>query len=191
MFSTIAAKIRHLIEENLKSGTDIFTYGSSDIFTLTELNISAVTTVFKNDVELDSGDWSYDSDTNKLTLSVSGVSSGDVIQVDYTYYPNYSLAELQNYIQASILQLSINNFKTFVVNSTNINPEPTEREQNLIAAIAGILIRPGNITYRLPDITYTVPSTSLTKEEMIRKVIGIYKKDSHGIFNLIDSQRYI
>ena len=112
--TTLTTLVRYLLGDILTSMSpgDIFTYSTSSVFTLSETNISSVTTILKNDVELGSGDYTYDSDTNKVTISAS-LTSGDTIEIRYTYYPNYSDSEIQSYIYASIVHLSINNFYNF------------------------------------------------------------------------------
>lgn len=183
--SNIETLVRNLIEDNSQSMIpgDLFTYESSSVFTLTESNAISVTSVIHNDEELASGDYSYDSDTNKVTVSAS-LTAGDTIEVQYTYYPNYSSTEIQNYIKAALVHLSINNYYDFEVSDSTIYPEPEYREKNLIAFIAATLIKPDNQSYRLPDITINVPA-SLPTNDMIRKAVKIFKHDTHGIFEIL------
>ena len=181
----IISKVRNLIGDNLTTVSDIFTYGSSAIFTLTESNVSAVTDVYRNDVS--SGVvHTYSSTTKKVTIS-STLTSGDSIKIEYTAYQNYSTTELTAYIQAALIHLSINNYYNFEYDSTNneIYPIPESKEENLIAIVTSLLINPDNRTIRLPDLTISIPA-DLPTDQKISKTIARYKKDSHGIFTILD-----
>ena len=101
--SNIENLVRYIINDNSETQTDEFTYASSDVFTLTESNVIAVTSVSKNDVALGSGDYSFDSDTNKITLTSGVGSAGDTIEAIYTCYVNYSSTEIQNYINSTVI----------------------------------------------------------------------------------------
>lgn len=194
-FATIRSKIRNLLNENAKSGSDIFTYGSSRIFSISEENIVNITEVYINDVALgESGaGWSYSSVSNKVTIA-AGVSltAGDTIQIDYSYYANYSNDELDGYSKSSLSYLAVYQYKTFEVDSDDINPEPTEAEENLIALIARIVIRPDNQEIRLPDMSILPPRTaSITTEQMIQTAIASFKKDTHGLFEMINTNKFV
>ena len=176
--ANIETLVRYLLDDPSTSQKDIFTYENSSIFTLTEDNVISVSTLFINDVEQDTSLWSYDSDTGKVTVSTS-MTTGDTVEINYTYYPNYSSSIVQNYVQGALVHISANNYKDFIVVSSTIYPEPTTREENLIATVASLLINPDNKSYRLPDVMVNVPS-DLPTSEKIRRAIVIFKKDSHG-----------
>lgn len=183
--TTIRNRIRFLLGDVAITSSDIFTYGSSDVFTLSEPNISSVDYIERNNTNLDSsGNWSYASTHQRVTL-LSASTAGDTIEIFYTYFPNYSNTELDNYIQGALIHLSINNYYNYTYDSTAVAifPEPLQHEENLIAMITAILIRPDNKSYRLPDITVTVPD-DLPVDQKINKLIGIFKHDSHGEFFL-------
>lgn len=179
----ITAQVRYLINDLPKSGIDIFTYGSSAVFTLTECNPIAITDVSVNDTT--SGvSYSYNTSTHKVTLT-SSLLSGDTVEVDYTFYQNYSDSEIQNYIYAATYHLSNNNYKKFYIESANyIYPDPHDREVHLIAAITALLINPDNKTVRLPDMTISVPK-DLPTHDKISRMISIFKKNSHGIIGTL------
>lgn len=181
--STITTIVRYLLNETAKSQVpgDNFTYSSSAIFTLTESNPIAISDVFVNE-DTSGVVYSFDSDTNKVTIT-SSLTSGDTVEIQYTYYPNYSDTEIENYIRYALVHLSICGYYTFEVGSDNaIYPEPEDNEKNLIAFITATLISPNNITYRLPDMTLQVPN-SMPTEDLIRKAVAIFKKGGfHGIF---------
>ena len=178
--TTIETLTRYLLDETAKTQVpgDIFTYGASSIFTLTETNAISVSDVLVND-ESSGVAYTYNSSTNKATIT-SSLTSGDTIEIQYSYYPNYSSNEIQNYVRASIVHLSVNGYYTFEIGSDSVvYPEPDENEKNLIALITAILIEPNNKTYRLPDITVQVPNP-LSKDDMIRKAISVFKLGSFG-----------
>lgn len=181
--SDITTKIRYLLGDISTTTTDAFTYTSSNIFTLTEDNAIAITTVFLNNSDLGASEVSFDSSTNKVTVSLTMIS-GDTVEVQYTYYPNYSDTLIEAYIRAALIHISTNNYKSFIEEATYIFPEPNTREQNLISLIAGLLIEPDNKTYRLPDLSMVVPK-DLPTHSKISKFISIFKKDSHGVFDVL------
>ena len=71
MLSQVRTKIRALIEDTAKSDFEAFTYTNSSVFILSESNILSIVEVSKNSSALGSGDYSYDSTTNKLTITGS------------------------------------------------------------------------------------------------------------------------
>lgn len=182
--STITTKIRQLTGDFSTNESDIFTYESSKVFTLTESNTIAITDVYVNGVS--SGvTHSYSSTTNKVTIT-SAMTSGDTVQVDYTCYKNYSDSELLQYIQSSLTHLSINNFYDYEYDSAtdDIYPGLEVREENLVASIASILINPDNKSLRLPNISISYPRDYPTNEK-IAKLIATFKRDKSGLFNLL------
>lgn len=182
--ASITTLVRYLLGDTAKSQVpgDIFTYDSSAVFTLSESNATAVTSVSVNDVS--SGvSYTYSSAKQTVTIS-SSLTSGDTIEIQYTYYPNYSDTEIQDYINAAIIHLSVNNFYDYTISNSNIYPDPTPAEQRLIAIVTGLLIEPDNKTYRLPDLTINVPK-DLPLHDKIRKAILINKINTHGTFDIL------
>ena len=79
---------------------------ASSIFTLTESNVISVSDILINDSS--SGvTYTYSSTRNKVSIT-SSLMSGDTVEIQYSYYPNYSSSEIANYIRSAIIQLSIN-----------------------------------------------------------------------------------
>ena len=180
--SDIETKVRYLINDISTTDTDIFTYTTSNVFTLTESNVISVSSVAVNDVT--SGvDYTYDSSTNQITIS-SSLSSGDVVKITYSYYPNYSSTEIKSYIYSALYYLSVFNYYTFSVEGDSVYPEPEDNEANLIAVITAILIEPDNKSYRLPNLSIIAPR-DLPKEEKIKRIVATFKKNSHGLFDII------
>jgi hypothetical protein len=183
--TSIILKIRHLIQDNSISTSDIFTYGSSKVFTLSESNVNSVVTVYRNDVSNSS--YTYNSTTKKVTYTGT-LTAGDTVQIDFTYYPNYSDTEIQSYIHSALVHLSNHNYEDFTVESGNsIYPELTPQEETLVALIASILIEPDNKTIKLPDIRIETPN-DLPTYDKIAKVISSFKHNIHGIFELLGDE---
>ncbi len=183
--STITTSVRYLVEDFslTQNPGDIFTYTTSAIFTLTEINPIAVTAVLVNDVNLGDSEYSFDSTTNKVTVSAS-LTSGDTVEIRYTYYPNYSDSVLEGWIRAAVIFLSVNQYYTFEVDSSdNFYPDVSDSQRNLVAFVASILIKPDNTNYRLPDISFAVPKT-LSTRDLVSKAVAIFKHDTHGNFQL-------
>jgi hypothetical protein len=182
--ASIATLVRYLLGDTTKTMLpgDIFTYDNSKVFTLSESNATAVTDVLVNDT---SSGVSYTYSITRQTVTVnSSLTSGDTVEVQYSYYPNYSDTEIQDYINATIIHLSVNNFYDFTISDSSIFPDPTPAEQRLIAIITALLIEPDNKTYRLPDLTINVPR-DLPLHDKIRKIILINKMNTHGTFDIL------
>lgn len=188
--SDIITKVRNITNERSKTDSDIRTFTSSYIFTLSEENIIDVTALLINDVNIsESGNWSYSSSTNKLTIEESGgptINSGDTVEIQYSYYPNYSDSEIEDYIRHSVFLIGVHGNINFEFHDDDISPEPTERDKNLIALVAGILMKPDNKSYRLPALTVTVPLNTMPTDEIVRKAIAAFKRNATGVFSLTD-----
>lgn len=173
MLDTLRKKIRGSVEDFTKSGFEIFEYINSVIFTLSEENIVSIVKVLKNGSELGSGEYSYDSSTNKIEILIT-LSSSDLIEVDYTYN-KYSDTELNGYIRAGLIWFSITNCcdKDFELEEDidAIVPTPNNRELDLIAIVTAITIRPNYSIYRLPNLTVRYPR-NINKEDKIQRIIS-------------------
>ena len=184
MLVKIYSKIRALIEDFITFDSEIFTYTTSSIFTLCESNVDEITGVFKNGVELGSGEWSYDSDTNKVTL-ITGLVFGDIIGVDFKFY-KYSNSELKKYVEGSLVWISIkaSSSKDYEVeDDDSIYPTPSNSDTDLISIISSILIKPNYNAYKLPNISVQYPR-NVNKEEKIEKLIQKYEAGL-GVNNVI------
>jgi len=178
-------KIRALVEDLEKTDTEVFPYENSGIFILQEENIQEITEATLNGVELNSGDYSFDSATNKLEITVSGLASGDIIEVVYTYY-KYSDTEIDGYIKASLIWLSIFDAteKDFEIEDGDIFPTPDNQEEDVIAIIASILIKPNYSEYRLPNLTVRYPR-KFSKEEKIERLLNRWTRGL-GVSDTLD-----
>lgn len=185
--TSIESKVRYLLNDTLKSdGKDIFEYTTSNVFTLTEALATSLIDegVLINDDVVSDSYISYDTSTQKVTITDTLVN-GDTVEINYNYYPRYSTSEIQNRIRSALIHLSVKNYYHYELISSTVYPEPTPQEENLIAMITAIILKPENKTYRLPDITINAPNSSLTTDDLISKTISLFKKNSHGIFSLV------
>ena len=179
MVDSIRTKIRALVTDISKSGFETFTYTTSNVFTVAQENIT-ITEVLKDSVPLDPTEYSFDSVTNKITItpeSGNALISGDIIEVDYTYY-KYSNSELNEYIRASLVWISVFSAEPAdyeldieSANTVTIDPTPDNQSADLISLVASILIKPDYSQYNLPNLKVVYPRT-MTKEVRIEKLIG-------------------
>ncbi len=184
--TTITTLVRYIIDDILSTGSDIETVetATSNIFTISEPNVVAVSDVLVNDVS--SGVvYTYSSSTNKVTIT-SSLSVDDTVEIQYTFYNNYSNTEIEAYIRSAVVHISINGYANFKIETEEFYPTPEENEKNLIAMIAGILIEPNNISYRLPDMSINVSKGALTTNDMIRKTIALFKGATGGMLGRFD-----
>ena len=185
----IKTKLRALVQDNEKSSVQPFEYSTSKIFTLTEPNVNSVSKVTINGNDLASGEtYVFDANTNTVTLTAD-LEEKDIITI-YFKYSNYSDTELTDYISSALTHLSVNGYTqagtVFTIASGNvIEPTPTEKDENLIALVASILIKPNFISYKLPTVSVTYPK-NLDIEDKIGKLIGRFKQTGVGIFDTID-----
>ena len=181
--ASIGLITRYLVDDLPTNAVDIFTYTTTPIFTLTESNPISITDVLVNG---HSSGVTYTTSADKTQVTItSHLNSLDIVEIDYTCYKNWSDTEIQGYVQAAIVHVSVNNIVTFKIVNNTMYPEPLDEQANLIAMIASILINPHNISYRMPDVAVTVPK-DLPTIDKVRKVIHTYKKDGPGVFYLTE-----
>jgi len=171
MLSEIRVKIRALVPDLSKNDFEPFVYQSGDtIFTLSESNINSILKVTKNGTELGTGEYSYDSTTNEIEILVA-LSASDVIIVKYSYY-KYSNTELNEYIRASLVWISIwgSCEEDYELEDDEIVPTPSNMHTDLMALISAILIQPDYTLYKLPNIQVNY-SRKMPKEERIKRLI--------------------
>lgn len=183
MLDILRGKIKALAEDFSKNSFEVFEYSTSSIFTIAQENIT-LTKVLKNGVELGSGTYSFDDDTNKITITES-LTSGDNIEVDYTYY-NHSNSILNEYIRAALVWLSSFSYceTDFELETTEIYPTPDNKTLDLIAIIASILVKPNYSEYNLPNLKVKYPR-SIPKDEKIRRIIQSFQQGL-GVNSIIE-----
>ena len=171
LITELRQKTRALAVDLSKKQTETFTYTSGDkVFVLQEENPTDIISVTKNGVALASGDYSYDTDTNELTISAT-LASGNIIVIKYVYY-KYSNSEIDEYIRGALTWISIYSHcdTDFEFEDDDVYPTPSSKEEDLISIISAILIKPNYSEYKLPNITVKYPRT-MDKETKIQKII--------------------
>ena len=176
----IIAFLRAILGDEIRNGVDMLQYNTSSVFSLSEPNTQTVVSVAVNDVT--SGiTYTYDSTEQKVTIT-SSLITDDIIEINNTYYSNYSDSELTGYIKHAMGYISVNQYADWEFkDDNNIYPTPTFAEQNLIAMVAAIIIDPENKSIRTPDFSITMKNP-MTTADMISKVIAIFKKSPAGIW---------
>lgn len=189
MLQTITSKVRYIIHDSLiSSSPEFFEYTTSKVFTLNGIQISSSTLkVYLNGTILNIANYTFDSASNKLIIIID-LTCGDIIEVRYDSYNKYSDTEILGYILSATYQLSINNYATFTYNETGgtLSPTPTEKEEIIIAVIAGTLIG-GNIeSYKTPEFSIDFNTrTNQSIDDKIKDIIAQADK-ALGILDYID-----
>lgn len=187
MISDIKTKIRAIIGDFSKVDFQVFSYTTSNIFSLIEQNITDINEVLVNGSALESGaDYSWSTTTNKITITGVTFVVDDNIEVNYDFN-QYSDTELTEYIRAALVWLSVLEFGEYEINGTEIYPQPSKKDENLIALVASILIKPNYISYKLPNVAVTYPENS-SKEERIQDLISAFKYGT-GVVGVVDTER--
>ena len=183
--SDITTFVRQLAEDfsRTQAPGDIFTYTTSAIFTLSEENVIAITDVFRNGTALTTSDWTFDSGTNKITITDSLIADDEIL-IQYTYY-KYSDTELNGYIRNALVFISVFGSceEDYELETDAIEPTPDNKTTDLIALIASILINPDWSSYKLPNVTVNYPKT-MTKEAKIEELISKFYR-SNGVWDMI------
>jgi len=179
MLDSIRTKIRALVTDNEKSGFETFLYTTTNIFTISQTNITIVQVLLNGE---ETEDYTFDSVTNKITITASGVTSSDVIEVDYTY-TKYSDTEIDSYVRSALVFVSVYtrnddfDFELEGESAGNMEIVPTmdSKTSDLISLVSSILIKPNYSSYNLPNLKVTYP-VKMTKEERIEKLIGKFNE---------------
>lgn len=182
MLTELYTKVKSLVGDFGKSSFEIFEYTTTNIFTIATNNIT-ITKVLINNVE--TSDYSFDSTTNKITISASGLASTDKLEVDYTYF-SYSDTELKEYIRAALVWISIyaKNEGDYEIEAESVYPTPDNATEDLIAIIASILIKPNYNRKSLSGGITIVYPKNMPKEKVIESLIIRYHRGI-GVTGLI------
>lgn len=196
--TSIITNIRGLIKDTKNAGgRDVFEYDSDPAFQLGEDFVdSSDIKVYQNNTLLDTDDWYYVSDTNRVTIDfqTSGLSltKGDIILITYGYYNKYSDSEIISYIAANLTRFSQRRYKKTFYMSTNNEivtrngVNPSVDEGNIIALITAIDIDPQNVDIRTPDFTISA-SEKMSKSEQIRKLFDQWLR-SFGVVDYLEKE---
>ena len=201
--SDVTTIIRGLIDDkNRIDGRDSYVYnGSDNVFTLTEDFPSESTiVVFQNSTQIDSQDFSYDSDNNQVTIefitSGESLNTDDNILITYDYFKKYSDTEIQGYLESSLVYFTQHQYKkTFEINDEDkivaVNcVAPTIDELYIIATVASILIDPQNIRINIPDLSLSAKRDKSDQQQIMETIRNFQNfmgtVDFELIKNLID-----
>jgi len=189
MLDNILIKVRALIEDIEKTDYEIFVYRNNNTFKLKQLNINELTSVRVNGEELGSGDYIWTPYNNEITIE-SSLATGDLIEIGYKLYYQYSNVELIEYVRSALVHISFNRYITFNLNFTNteIDPIPDSLDEDLIALITAMVIKPDYSSYRLPNLSVTYQKRNMDLDEKISKFIIKFQTQSkcYGIFKNIE-----
>jgi hypothetical protein len=176
--SNIIPVIRYFVKDQLTSdGDELFEYVGDSEFPLSEsFAVATSIQVYKNGTLVDTQDWSYNADTNIVTVSfiTSGQSfvDDDLIRITYNYYKKYSDTEIQGYLESSLAYFPQYKYKkVFYINSQDEvvaenDLDPTLSELYFICIIASILIDPQNIIVNTPEFKLTANRSASDQEQI-------------------------
>jgi len=185
--SSIITLIRGLIKDILSTGgRDVFQYDTDTSFKLSEPRVSSSTiNVYQNGTLLPATEWSYNSNTNKVTITC--VSSGysltaeDIINITFSFYEKYSDSEITSYISSNLTRFTQKRYKKrFYLSSsdevlTDNGENPTRSEGDLIAIITAIDIDPQNINIKTRDFSLS-SAENQSKSEQINYVFNQFAR---------------
>jgi hypothetical protein len=186
MFQKIRNKIRNIIQDNSKSSFETFIIEDGLSLPIAQDNVLSITNVTVQGTTIGSA-YSYDSENKIVTLESGMATTNDVVVVYFTY-TKYSNTELDGFILSALSYLDIFTYPTsFLAESgnTDLVPIPSIKEQNLIAMVASILIKPDFNQYQTSSVNVKYPRT-MTKEKRIEDLIAKFKFSKVGITGTID-----
>jgi len=166
----INTKIRGLVADISKSDFQAYTYTTSAVFRIAVPNATA-TSILVNGAAITASDWSYNSTTQDVTIT-SSLTAGDAVVINFTYY-KFSDTELEGYIVAALVYYSIYSFSSdedYEVENSTIYPTPSNVQEDMIALIASILIKPNWSLYRTPTLEVRYPA-NIDKDEKIYMLV--------------------
>ncbi len=170
MLTKLTIKIRALITDLISTDFQTYEYVTSSVFTVALPN-ATVTSVLQNGVTLGSGEWSYNTSSQEVTITAS-LTSGDAIQINFSYY-QYSATEIKEYIRAALVYMDAFDYDSdedYEMETDDIYPIPSNRDEDVMALIASILIKPNYNEYRTPTLLVRYPRT-MDKDEKIKRII--------------------
>ena len=179
MLDNIREKIRALVQDGQKSGFETFVYGLTNIFTVASSNIGIVKVLLDGN---ETDDYTFDIDTNKITITASGIGISSIIEVDYLYY-KYSDTEIDSFIRSALVFISIYSHSDEFnyelegesVGDMEIVPTMDSHIGDLVSLVSSILIKPNWVSYKLPNLSVVYP-VKMSKEERIEKLIGRFNE---------------
>ena len=199
--TNIIRQVRGLIKDTLDStGRKVYIYYTDNKFLLpTSFVDSSTIQVYQNGDLLDTQDWSYSSTTNTVTISFittgKSLTSGDNIEIKFSYYAKYSDAELTDYIESSLLYFTQKRYKKlFYMDSNDViktynGDNPTKEEEYIIALISSINVDPQNVSLRTKECSMSAIE-SKSKSEQMDAVFSNWLKSTGTIEFFEDDNNY-
>jgi hypothetical protein len=178
--NTIIKPIRGLIKDTGKTVRNAFEFVTDTSFKLSDVNVDESSIkVFVNGTDITDANWSFNEDTNKVTIS-STLTEGDTVIIVFVCYEKYSNAEIASYIEANLVRFTQKRYKkTFSIEDDEIIDEdgesPTQAEGNVIAIITAIDIDPQNVEIRTRDFTVTATENK-SKSEQFNEVFAQFDR---------------
>jgi hypothetical protein len=178
--NTIIKPIRGLIKDTGKTVRNAFEYVSDSSFKLSDANVDDSTIkVFVNGADITDANWSFNEDTNKVTIS-STLTEGDTVIIVFVCYEKYSNAEITSYIEANLVRFTQKRYKkSFSIEDDEIvdadGESPTKAEGDVIAIVTAIDIDPQNVEIRTRDFTVTA-SENKSKSEQFNEVFAQFDR---------------
>lgn len=174
MLNNIIAKLRGLTEDYERTTSDIRKYVSSKVFTLSQEHPTSLVATYINGIPLESGQTAtLNTETNQVTI-VANLASDDVIEFKYKYYCRNSDELLKQYIISALVWISLYGDEDFELEDDGVDayvyPTPNNKEEDLIAIVASVLINPNFDSYKFGNVTMTYPDNA-TKEDKIKGLV--------------------
>lgn len=173
--SFISRIIRGLLKDTTTTNNNspaIWEYSGDTTFTLPDDYVDSSTIVVKKgNTTLSTSDWSYNSTTNEVIITVL-LTDGDIITITYKYYDKYSENELANYIESSLAYFAQYANKLFVLSEDGLSIEayegidPDLNECYQIAIVSSIVIDPQNVDIKSKEFSVSA-SESKSKSDLI------------------------
>ena len=194
--TSIIKNVRGQLKDTLNdTGKKVYVYSTDNKFLIPEAFIDSSTIqVYLNGSLMATQDWSYSSTTNKTTINPisTGVSltSGDIIEIKFSYYAQYSDSELISYIESTLLYFTQKRYKKLFYLDSNNNIKtynginPTKGEEYIIALLSAINIDPQNIKIRTKDCSISAVEHR-SKSEQIDIVFRNWLRNT-GVIEFIE-----
>jgi len=192
--ASIISKIRGSIKDLEVPARDALEYVTDPTFTLSKDYVNSVgIKVYKNGSLLtETSDWTYNPDTNKITI-IASLTAGDNIIMNYGCYEKFSDSEITAYIKSNLAWFIRRRYKkTFYMNSSDevvtLNGvNPTEEESSIIAAITAIDISPNNFRVQIVGGFTIDAEENKSKTDLINDIFDQFLK-SWGSIDFMEKE---
>lgn len=180
--------IRGLVKDQIQiDGNNVSEYDTDNIFNISQPFVDSTTfVVYQNGEAISSNDYSYNADTNQITIvfitSGKVLTKGDIIRITYNYYKKYSDTEIKQFLESSFSYFIQHRYKkVFELDTSGLNivaingVDPSISELYFISLIASILIDPQNISVNTADFKLSA-NRKTSDQEQISKAFAQFKR---------------